>query len=88
MLTIKKIAILTMFFLPGTSFAVSLHQALILWNDFNRNLFAVSLIYAFLQDSNRFWVWIVLTIPCTGLAFAFYLFRKSRNATKDKELGL
>ena len=41
-----------------------------------------------LQDSNRFWVWIVLTIPCTGLAFAFYLFRKSRNATKDKELGL
>ena len=41
-----------------------------------------------LQGTSRFWVWIVLTVPCTGLAFAFYLFRKSRNAAKDKELEL
>ncbi len=35
-----------------------------------------------IRGPSRFWLWIVLTIPSTGLAFAFYLYRKSRNSTK------
>ena len=35
-----------------------------------------------IKGPSRFWLWIVLTIPSTGLAIAFYLYRQSRNAAK------
>ena len=41
-----------------------------------------------LQGPARFWIWIVLTVPSTGLAFAFYLYRQSRNAAKVEEYEL
>ena len=31
-----------------------------------------------LGEVDRFWIWIALTVPSTGLAFAFYYFWKQR----------
>jgi hypothetical protein len=39
-----------------------------------------------LDDASKFWVWIVLTIPSTGLAFAFYTFWKHRSENGSKKL--
>ena len=41
-----------------------------------------------LKGPSRFWVWVVLTVPCTGLAYAYYRFRKSRNDAEDKDIEL
>ncbi len=37
-----------------------------------------------LHEASRFWIWTVLAIPSTGLAFAFYFYRRDRNAVKDR----
>jgi hypothetical protein len=39
-------------------------------------------------EVSRIWLWFVLTVPCTGLAFAFYKYWKSRHdaAIRSKDL--
>lgn len=59
-----------MFFLPGTSFAAVLSMPFF-DNDW-------------MKGPSRFWLWIVITIPSTVLAFAFYFYRQSRNDAKYK----
>ena len=91
-LSMKTIAILTMFFLPGTSFAVSplnkktspwlVHstdacQALLAMPFFTQN--------PWLDKVSTFWVWVVLTVPSTGLAFVFYLYWKRRGKRCPKQ---
>ena len=50
---------------------------------------------AYVSSASRFWIWIVLTIPSTALAFSFYVYRRryedARNRRKkelDDELEL
>lgn len=59
--SMKTIAILTMFFLPATSFAAILAMPFFATNEF-------------LMDSRTVWIWIVLTVPTTGVAYTFYHF--------------
>jgi hypothetical protein len=76
----KTIALLTVFFLPGTSFAAIL--AMPFFSNSN-----------WMSDTSRVWVWVALTIPSTFLAFAFYTYWKNRDqqrrdSTEDgAELG-
>jgi len=37
-----------------------------------------------LKDASKFWLWVVLTVPSTGLAFAFYVYWKRRSEEKFK----
>lgn len=69
-LSMRTIAVCTMFFLPGTSFAAVLSMPFF-DNDW-------------MKGPSRFWLWIVITIPSTVLAFAFYFYRQSRNDAKYK----
>lgn len=66
-----KIAVLTMFFLPGTSFAALFSMPFFTNNEW-------------MEGTSKIWLWIALTVPSTGLAFAFYLYWQSRNEAKDK----
>ena len=43
---------------------------------------------AYLTDASRFWIWIVLTVPSTALAFAFYLFRRWRDEARNRKAKL
>jgi len=61
-----------MLFLPGTSFAAILSMPF-----FNDQL----------KSPSRFWLWVVLTLPSTMMAFAFYFWRKSRN-NAESEMSL
>lgn len=72
----KTIALLTVFFLPGTSFAAILSMPF-----FDQN--------KWMGDVSRIWLWFVLAVPSTSLAFAFYKFWKSRHdaALRSKDLG-
>jgi hypothetical protein len=38
-----------------------------------------------LDDAARFWVWVVLTLPSTMLAFAFYIYWKRRGERGSKK---
>lgn len=40
---------------------------------------------AYLQYLSRFWIWVVLTIPSTGLAFIFYSFWQRRE--RQRKVG-
>lgn len=71
-LSMKTVAVLTMFFLPGTAFAALLSMPFftqIPWID----------------NISRFWIWFALTIPSTGLVFAFYIYWKRRGELKSKQ---
>lgn len=58
-ISMKTIAILTMFFLPGTSYAAILAMP----------FFAQQ---KWMGEATRIWIWVVLTAPSTALAIAFY----------------
>ncbi|RFU25086.1 hypothetical protein B7463_g11250, partial [Scytalidium lignicola] len=74
----KTIALLTTFFLPGTSFAAILSMP----------FFADT---HWMQEMNRLWVWIVLTVPATTLCFIYYMIwtrnesRQIKKTAKDEE---
>jgi hypothetical protein len=39
-------------------------------------------------DASRVWLWVVLTVPATVLAYAFYVYWKSRDSrTRKKDSG-
>jgi len=59
--SMRTIAIMTMFFLPGTSFSAL----------FAMPFFATN---KHLTDDRQFWIWIALTVPTTAVAYAFYHF--------------
>ena len=59
-----------MLFLPGTSFAAILSMPF-----FENDLKQVS----------RLWLWVVLTVPSTMIAFIFYFWRQSRDNAKSTE---
>ncbi|KAL8860293.1 MAG: hypothetical protein Q9178_003264 [Gyalolechia marmorata] len=63
-LSMRTIAACTMLFLPGTSFAAILSMP----------FFDIAL-----KGPSWFWLWIVLTVPSTMVAFGFYFWRQSRN---------
>ncbi|KAJ9620743.1 hypothetical protein H2204_012153 [Knufia peltigerae] len=69
----KTIAILTTFFLPGTSFAAILSMPF-----FSQN--------SWMGEASRVWLWVALTIPATALAFAFYQFWKARQGIRASRL--
>jgi hypothetical protein len=72
-IAMKTIAILTMFFLPGTSYAALLSMPFFSNSDY-------------LKDVGKLWVWIVLTVPSTVVAFLIYL-RIMRRAQRKYGLG-
>lgn len=55
----KTIAIVTMFFLPGATFATLLSMPFFSENEW-------------MSHASRFWLWIVLSVPSTAACFAFY----------------
>ncbi|KAL4868022.1 hypothetical protein BDV12DRAFT_109311 [Aspergillus spectabilis] len=55
----RTIAVVTMFFLPGATFAALLSMPFFSNNEW-------------LEDASRFWIWIVMTVPSTGACFLFY----------------
>ncbi|RDW72362.1 uncharacterized protein DSM5745_07534 [Aspergillus mulundensis] len=73
----RTIAIVTMFFLPGATFAALLSMPF-----FNNN--------KWLEDASRFWVWVVMTVPSTGACFLFYhkWISKSRQAIAADDILL
>lgn len=69
----KTIAITTMFFLPGTSFAT---------------LLSMPFFNSALSDSPRTcWIWLVCTIPSTIAAFAFYIYWRHREQARKLGRG-
>lgn len=72
--SMKTIAILTMFFLPATSFA-----ALLAMPFFANN--------KYMTDYRRVWIWAVLTVPSTTVAYAFYHFWRKREGKKKPKMG-
>jgi hypothetical protein len=77
--SMKTIAILTMFFLPATAFAALLAMPFFATNKY-------------LTDDQQVWVWVVLTVPSTGVAYAFYHFWRKREENKppnkDRDLEM
>jgi hypothetical protein len=76
--SMKTIALLTVFFLPGTSFAAILAMPF-----FSTNRWT--------NDTGKIWIWIVLTVPSTVVAFLFYILWKRREdgrrpAFEDEEM--
>lgn len=59
--SMKMIAIMTMFFLPGTSFSAVLAMPFFATNEY-------------LTDARQVWIWTVLTVLTTAVAYAFYYF--------------
>ncbi|KAN0113226.1 hypothetical protein V8E51_006177 [Hyaloscypha variabilis] len=69
----KTIAITTMFFLPGTSFA---------------SFLSMPFFTQALSDSPRTcWIWLVCTIPSTIAAFAFYIYWRHREQARKSHIG-
>ncbi|KAJ5698394.1 hypothetical protein N7462_000399 [Penicillium macrosclerotiorum] len=73
----RTIAVVTMFFLPGATFAVS--PCLPLCHQSRLTVFTQTLLSMpffsnneWLEDASRFWIWIVMTVPSTGACFLFY----------------
>lgn len=77
--SMKTIAVLTMFFLPATSLAAILAMPF-----FSSN--------PYLADVNKVWIWVVLTVSCTGIAYTFYhLWRKrdeNGKTAKSKDIEM
>ncbi|KAL8725462.1 MAG: hypothetical protein Q9181_006413 [Wetmoreana brouardii] len=71
--SMKTIAIMTLFFLPATSFAAVLAMPFFS-ND------------EYLSNNTTVWVWVVLTVPTTAVAYAFYHFWRKHEAGKRKSL--
>lgn len=74
----KTIALLTAFFLPGTSFAAILAMPFFTSNHWMTN-------------TNKFWLWATLTVPSTTLCFMFYIFwgrkeSKRRTPVDEEEM--
>jgi hypothetical protein len=38
-----------------------------------------------MKKVNKFWVWIILTVPCTALAFTFYMMWRKRETDRKKK---
>lgn len=66
----KTIALLTVLFLPGTSFAAILSMPF--FDD------------KWMQNVRRFWLWIALTVPTTALCFAFYVIWGRKEARRKR----
>ena len=62
---------LTMCFLPGTFFAALLTMPFFAEKDW-------------MKRPSKFWEWVVVAIPSTLFAFAFYLYRQHRNEAREK----
>ncbi|KAF2176210.1 hypothetical protein K469DRAFT_36556 [Zopfia rhizophila CBS 207.26] len=69
----KTIALLTVLFLPGTSFAAILSMSF-----FDED--------KWMHNVSRFWLWIALTVPTTALCFAFYVVWGRKEAGRKKVL--
>jgi len=69
-LSMKTIAVLGMLFLPGTSFAA----ILLAMPFFDTN--------PWLTSVRRIWIWFVLSVPSTGVTFAFYWYSSRSNKAK------
>ena len=68
--SMKTIAIMTMFFLPGTSFSAVLAMPFFATNKY-------------LTDDRQFWIWTVLTVPTTAVAYTFYHFWRKHDEKKE-----
>ncbi|KAL8671290.1 MAG: hypothetical protein Q9168_004211 [Polycauliona sp. 1 TL-2023] len=68
-LSIRTIAIMTLFFLPAASFAAIL--AMPFFSDAE-----------YLSNGTAVWIWVVLTVPTTAIAYAFYHFRRTQGVVR------
>jgi hypothetical protein len=92
-----------MFFLPGTSFAVSrfqqrffhcntpslfqyIHQFPTNQLNFAQAILATPFFsqHRWMNEAKQIWIWVVLTIPSTILAFIFYAYWKRRQWLRKK----
>ncbi|RYP44186.1 hypothetical protein DL768_009334 [Monosporascus sp. mg162] len=71
-LAMKTLATLTMFFLPGTSFAALLALPFFGEDDW-------------MNDTSQVWLWIVLTIPSTAILFLIYWWRKRQELRASRQ---
>jgi hypothetical protein len=42
----------------------------------------------YMQATSRFWIWIVLTVPCTAFLFLFFIWWKMRKAKRAHHASL
>lgn len=68
--SMKTIAILTLFFLPGTSFSAVLAMPFFTTN-------------TYLTNARHFWIWIALTVPTTAIAYAVYHFWRQHDEKRE-----
>ncbi|KAK6341346.1 hypothetical protein TWF696_008424 [Orbilia brochopaga] len=73
-LSMKTIAIVTMLFLPGASFAVLLAMP----------FFAQDGMNTFFRKENLIYIWVALTIPTTIACFIFYCWKQRKNYLKQQ----
>ncbi|KEF53866.1 uncharacterized protein A1O9_10268 [Exophiala aquamarina CBS 119918] len=71
--SMKTVALLTAFFLPGTSFAAILEMPF-----FSQN--------QWLGSIGRVWLWVALTVPATSMCFWFYISWGRHESRRSKEL--
>ena len=67
--SMKTIAFMTLFFLPATSFAAVLAMPFFSSNEY-------------LSNDTAAWIWVVLTMPTTAIAYAFYHFWRKHEMGK------
>lgn len=74
-ISMRTIALLTLLFLPGTSFAALLAMS----------FFADS---SYLSHADKLWIWVLLTVPTTATAYLFYYVYRRREEQKMSQHGL
>ena len=78
--SMRTIAILTMFFLPATSFSALLAMPFFATNKY-------------LTNGRQIWIWVVLTVPTTAVVYMFYHLWRTREEKRvpkiynDMEMG-
>ncbi|EPS35082.1 hypothetical protein H072_11389 [Dactylellina haptotyla CBS 200.50] len=72
--SMKAIAVATMFFLPGTSFAALLSMP----------FFST---YPWVANVNHFWLWVAMTVPSTVFAFTLFWYYTRKSMRKIKLMG-
>jgi hypothetical protein len=92
----KQIALFTMLFLPGTSFAVSSCKPFVFQCLADDTEAILSMPFfaqqKWMGDATKVWLWIALTVPSTVLAVMIYYFhtrraiRKAKSVTDGEEL--
>ncbi|RNJ61248.1 hypothetical protein D7B24_000102 [Verticillium nonalfalfae] len=74
-IAMKTIAIVTMFFLPGATFATLLSMPFFSDNEW-------------MGHASRFWIWVVFSVPSTAACFIFYSIWRKRAQNTRPSVGI